>query len=184
MSFLLIAGMLLMLSGCTEERKREAARLAAELEAKERGETLATDPAGGENAPETLIVNDDTIAIPQDDSAATVDSVVSVIQSTLQKQQATSDSIPPPAIKAMPPMMRDGFSVQVESSPSQGYIMQQLQTFTDRGYDAYLGTVTIEGKTYYRLRIGKYADRNEAARVSEEINSMFNLKSWVDKASW
>ncbi len=179
-----MAGMLIILSGCTEERKREAARLAAELEAKERGETLATDPAGGENAPETLIVNDDTIAIPQDDSAATVDSVVSVIQSTLQKQQATNDSTPSPAVKAMPPMMRDGFSVQVESSPSQGYIMQQLQTFTERGYDAYLGTVTIEGKTYYRLRIGKYTDRNEAARVSEEINSMFNLKSWVDKASW
>jgi cell division septation protein DedD len=72
----------------------------------------------------------------------------------------------------------------VESSPSQSYIEQQVKVFIDRGYDAYLGSVTKEDKTFYRLRVGKYSDRNEAVRVSAEINSMYNLQSWVDKGSW
>jgi cell division septation protein DedD len=102
----------------------------------------------------------------------------------MQRESESSDSLAGQPVRGMPPMIRDGFTVQVESSPLQSYIMQQVQTFTDRGYDAYLGTVTVEGKTYFRLRIGKFADRSDAVRVSSEINSMYNLQSWVDKASW
>ena len=183
-SLLFLAMSVLCITGCSEERKREAARLAAELEGKERGETLAPETTSSEQQADTLIVASDTIALPRADSTATLDSVVAAIQSSLQRQSESSDSLAVQPARGMPPMIHDGYTVQVESSPSQSYIMQQVQAFTQRGYDAYLGTVTVEGKTYFRLRIGRFADRTEAVRVSEEINSMFNLRSWVDKASW
>lgn len=184
----------LLVSGCSEERKKEAARIAAELEAKERGETLPPEPilidSSQELAASQLIDSSsqpstDSTSVRSDsvDQKAVLEMVKqSVVPATPQIVLDTSKLATTPS--AMPPAITDGFTVQVESSPSQSYIEQQVKVFTDRGYDAYVGSVTKEDKTYYRLRVGKYSDRNEAVRVSAEINSMYNLQSWVDKGSW
>lgn len=182
--------MQLSLTGCSEERKREAARIAAEMEAKERGETLppepialdsmavgALDSAGEEThmARSTDQQADSTIQL-------VVDSTQTVAESKLT--EPTNRLAVPATTPSMPPVITDGWTVQVESSPLHSYVESQVQVFKDRGYDAYLGSVTKEDKTYYRLRIGKFTDRAEAVRVSTEINSMYNLQSWVDRASW
>lgn len=180
--------------GCSEERKREAARIAAELEAKERGETLPPEPLVIDSSLTlaTSQVSDSSSQPAADSTALSRDSVdqkavlemvkQSVEPITPQIQEDTSKPVATPS--TMPPVITDGYTVQVESSPSQSYIEQQVKVFIDRGYDAYLGSVTKEDKTFYRLRVGKYSDRNEAVRVSAEINSMYNLQSWVDKGSW
>lgn len=181
----------LSLVSCSEERKREAARIAAELEAKERGESLPPEP----------IELDSTIQAADDTSGANPEPVLQAGQSTdgalhsvsdsanpgvesAQKEPSNRLAVPVSTPASMPPVITDGWTVQVESSPLKSYVESQVQVFRDRGYDAYLGSVTKEDKTYYRLRVGKFIDRVEAVRVSTEINSMYNLQSWVDRASW
>ncbi len=192
--FLLLLILAIMASGCSEERKRDAARIAAELEAKERGETLPPEPVVVDSSL-TLAASqviDSSSRLAADSTPVTRDSVdqKAVLEMVKQSVEPVTSQIvldtgkPVATTTTMPPVITDGYTVQVESSPSQSYIEQQVKVFIDRGYDAYLGSVTKEDKTYYRLRVGKYTDRNEAVRVSAEINSMYNLQSWVDKGSW
>lgn len=181
----------LSLVSCSEERKREAARLAAELEAKERGETLPPEPIVLDSA--VLAAGDTTGAnsgpvqqtgqLNDEVAQASVDSANPVVES-VRVEPSNRLAVPGNTPTSMPPVITDGWTVQVESSPLQSYVESQMQVFKDRGYDAYVGTVTKEDKTFYRLRIGRFTDRAEAVRVSTEINSMYNLQSWVDRASW
>jgi cell division septation protein DedD len=191
--FILLLILATLASGCSEERKREAARIAAELEAKERGETLPPEPVVIDSSQQIVAAaTGDTLSNSSVSTNPVVDSSIQKIVPENMKygEQPDSSGISTEVIKrpetdqVMPPVITDGFTVQVESSPSQSYIEQQVKVFIDRGYDAYLGSVTKEDKIFYRLRVGKYSDRNEAVRVSAEINSMYNLQSWVDKGSW
>ncbi len=183
--------MQLSLTGCSEERKREAARIAAEMEAKERGETLPPEPveldtmaqAALDTAGEKTQVAQSTDQQPDSATQTAVGSSQSEVE-TKQAEPSNRLAVPVSTPASMPPVITDGWTVQVESSPLQSYVESQVQVFKDRGYDAYLGTVTKEDKTYYRLRVGKFIDRAEAVRVSTEINSMYNLQTWVDRASW
>ncbi len=182
--------MLLSITGCSEERKREAARIAAEMEAKERGETLPPEPIELDTmVQDALDTTGDGTQMAQDaeqqvDSVTqlVVDSARSLVES--ERTEPSNRLAVPGSTASMPPAITDGWTVQVESSPRQSYVESQVQVFKDRGYDAYLGSVTKEDKTYYRLRVGRFTDRAEAVRVSTEINSMYNLQSWVDRASW
>jgi cell division septation protein DedD len=191
--FILLLILATLASGCSEERKREAARIAAELEAKERGETLPPEPVVIDSSQQIVAAaTGDTLSNSSVSTNPVVDSSIQKIvpENVKYGEQPDSSGISTEVIKrpetdqVMPPVITDGFTVQVESSPSQSYIEQQVKVFIDRGYDAYLGSVTKEDKIFYRLRVGKYSDRNEAVRVSAEINSMYNLQSWVDKGSW
>lgn len=196
--FILLLVLAMLAAGCSEERKREAARIAAELEAKERGETLPPEPvavdssqilAASQVSDSSSQLTTDSTPVSRDsvDQKAVLEMVKQLVEPVApQVQVDTSKPSVTPTVtsSSMPPAITDGYTVQVESSPSKSYVEQQVQLFIDRGYDAYLGSVTKEDKTYYRLRVGKFTDRNEAVRVSAEINSMYNLQSWVDKGSW
>lgn len=179
--------------GCSEERKREAARIAAELDAKERGEVLPPETTVVDTTSELVSSQDEALSMQTAGESLAVPDTAAQIEAAIQEklgqqteQSGAQSEVVAPAVtpQTMPPVLHDGFTVQVESSPLQSYIEQQVQVFKDRGYDAYIGSVTKEDKTYYRVRVGKFADRAEAVRVSAEINSMYNLQSWVDQASW
>lgn len=190
--YIVIAGLMMLLSaGCSEERKREAARLAAELEARERGETLSVDSstldsldtavqevagnsdAGSGQTSDTTVEERD---LPPEHSIAVPDTAFPEVDT---QPSATQPSEP---ARLMPPIISDGYTVQVESSPVQSYIEQQVEVFKQRGYDAYISAITRpdDQKTYYRLRVGRFATSEEAEALSREINSQFGVSSWVD----
>ncbi|MCJ7802542.1 MAG: SPOR domain-containing protein, partial [Candidatus Marinimicrobia bacterium] len=48
------------------------------------------------------------------------------------------------------------------------------------GYDAYsLEYTTADNKTLYRIRIGKYATREEALKTADKITNDRGLSTWV-----
>lgn len=190
-----VALVLLLAAGCSEERKREAVRLAAELEAKERGETLVSD-----TNPSTSLLTEDSTATVSDngtgdseythDTATTPDlaheSQIALEDSlsALREPDTTVPKLQQP-VRQMPPIVSDGYTVQVESSPVKTYIEQQVEVFKQRGYDAYLSAITRpdDQKTYYRLRVGRFATPQEAEALSQELNKTFSVGSWVDKTT-
>jgi len=191
----------LLCSACSEEKKREAARLEARL----RGDTLAfadsqttaTDSLADSTAVDSMN-NLATVAFdssrPAADSPMSSDQMASNLKDTTTTQPVgqTEDSVIPDvnavpaengqtAHPSMPQYIQDAYTVQVASSTDQAFSQQVVDTFLARGYDAYLGTVTREGTTYYRVRVGHYATSTEANLVAVEINRKYSLEGWVDK---
>ena len=194
----------LLLTACSEEKKREAARLAAQLE----GDTVAfadsiaaidraaSDSMRADSVHESLVAEQDTP--PQ-----SVDTSTGRSQTDMPSRDTTSptpveqtvhltDSIIPDinAIptengqtrpKTMPRYIEDAYTVQVASSTDQAFSQEVVDTFLARGYDAYLGTVTHDGTTYYRVRVGRYTSPTAANETAVEINHRYDLQSWVDK---
>ncbi len=54
-----------------------------------------------------------------------------------------------------------------------------------RGYQVYLSRFDLEGRKFFRCRIGFYYERSQAARVGQEIRPLLNLpkKPWVAKVT-
>ncbi len=53
------------------------------------------------------------------------------------------------------------------------------------GHKVYLSKFDLEGRKFFRCRIGFYYDRSQAARVGQRIISLLNLskKPWIAKVT-
>ncbi|PWB76475.1 hypothetical protein C3F09_00475 [candidate division GN15 bacterium] len=204
----IFAAVALVCSACSEEKKREAAR----LEAKLRGDTLVTAEnqiATDDSVTDTALVDsmnklateafDSSYHAEDSTTASTQTAVVTpessaTAMSTPQSEPAkeTRDTIIPdvnavPAEngasspRTMPRHIEDAYTVQIASSTDQAFSQRIVDTFLARGYDAYMGTVTHDGTTYYRVRVGRFARPADANLVAVEINQKYSLQSWVDK---
>jgi septal ring-binding cell division protein DamX len=198
----LIAGLTaLLVFGCSEEKKREAARLEARL----KGDTMTTtdvtaapsEPSPDSVKPQLASMDTTTTSTTNPSPSGGADSSVASRDTAISaKVEREVDSAQDPATldvnaipeengrrrsDRMPPQLRDLFTVQVASSPSESFSRTVVDSFLSRGYEAYLATVTVGEKTYYRVRVGKFASRSEASAVSSEINGKYTLQSWVDK---
>jgi len=193
------------LTACSEEKKREAARLAAQLN----GDSIAfaDSMAAIDKAQADSMLADSSheeIASTQDSTRPAVDSPIVQNQSVPISSQTETPSIatqetnqPKDSIipdinavptengktppRTMPRYVEDAYTVQVASSNDQAFSQAIVDTFLARGYDAYLGTVTRDGITYYRVRVGRYSSPTQANQTAVEINTKYDLQSWVDK---
>ena len=81
-----------------------------------------------------------------------------------------------------PPAAAQGQHViQVFSSTDQQQARQLIQTLTSGGYPAFLSPVEVRGQTMYRVRIGPYADPQEAESVAERVRKSYRLDTWVTR---
>ncbi|HEX2165366.1 MAG TPA: SPOR domain-containing protein, partial [Thermoanaerobaculia bacterium] len=49
----------------------------------------------------------------------------------------------------------------------------------DGGERPHLSPVEVDGQTMYRVRLGPFPDREEAARVAERVRRGFGLDTWI-----
>jgi cell division septation protein DedD len=198
--FLLTGLAALLIVGCSEEKKREAARLEAQLKGDSATTIVATAPTTPPQdslQPPSRVAETTATSTSAPSDSATGDSAA-VGHDTVARTEVAKEADHPqdsvlPDVNAvpeengghrpevMPPQLHDLFTVQVASSPSEAYSKSVVDSFLSRGYEAYIATVTVGEKTYYRVRIGKYGARSEASAVSAEINGKYLLQSWVDK---
>lgn len=80
---------------------------------------------------------------------------------------------------------RDGaFTVQVGSWRSETVANQQLQNWKNRGYEHAVVTKYGEeevGDVWFRVRLGRVADRNEAEKLQNEVMQKHNAESWISR---
>jgi len=189
--------------GCSEERKREAAKLENQL----KGDTTAqvavspvsadtltrpheTIPESSQTPAVVTLAVDSSVPQPvaEGHAEAVLDSPRSASTRTETEPVADVNAVPeegsgtkPQAV--MPKEPHDGFTIQVGSSLSEGYAQEMAKTFTERGYQAYVASVTVDGKTHYRIRVGFYGSTVEAKSVLAELKNKYSVDGWIDPVS-
>lgn len=63
------------------------------------------------------------------------------------------------------------WAVQVRSDPDGGVSSNLVKKLIDQGYDAYILKKTINGQTWYRVRVGRFANQKEAKELQEILKS-------------
>lgn len=188
----------LVLSGCSERRK-EAARLEAELEAHRKGggtSEIQEQQAGSqqnEDSTEGNTLTDENVDLPdsQLNSETAFDQIDSSIESspvdltlldtvhsTLASPDSLKDTVP------MPARPRDGYTVQIAGTRSSDEANAIVERFKLYGYDAYVAEVSRDGRPFYRVRVGRLETEHEAIALKSQLMEQQQIEGWVDQGSW
>lgn len=93
----------------------------------------------------------------------------------LDEQAPPADAAPAPERRAA----ADGPLVQVFSSRDREQAERVVERLRDGGERPRLAPVEVDGQTMYRVRLGPFADREEAARAAERVRRGFGLETWI-----
>ncbi|HEX6203579.1 MAG TPA: SPOR domain-containing protein [Thermoanaerobaculia bacterium] len=80
---------------------------------------------------------------------------------------------PPPAARAEGPV------IQVFSSRDRDQAERIVERLRNGGERPFLSPVEVDGQTMYRVRLGPFADREEATRVAERVRRGYGLDTWI-----
>jgi septal ring-binding cell division protein DamX len=118
----------------------------------------------------------------------TVEEVIEEGKEAAKKSTVVKKEVKSPSVSdKLPPSVDDSkaaYTVQVASSPSKEPSYEFLNTLKAKGFDAYIQTATVNGTLYYRIRIGRYAQYQDAKTALEKIRSYpeyRKLEPWIDK---
>jgi len=103
-----------------------------------------------------------------------VNDVVVKGTSLAPEQEPTVTELHPSAI------VEANYTIQVAAEPTEEAAEQNVNRLINAGYDAYLlKYTTANNKTLYRIRIGKYATRDDASQAADKITKDRGLSTWV-----
>jgi hypothetical protein len=114
-------------------------------------------------------------------NAEIVDEVVTNETSSEPTKKPDIIAEKPVATLAQPAVITEAnYTIQVAAEPTAEAATQNVNRLVNAGYDAYsLEYTTEDNKTLYRIRIGKYATREEALKTADKITSDRGLSTWV-----
>jgi DedD protein len=79
-----------------------------------------------------------------------------------------------------------GWAVQVNAYPDERSAQTLVKKLQEKGYDAYMVTTSIKGRTWYRVRVGYLTTREEAKELQETLKSQesFTKAFMVSPQAW
>jgi cell division septation protein DedD len=144
-----------MLQGCSDKQK-EAERLEQEMR----------DREAADSGTPTEMTDDSLAAALAADAAAAVP----------QEPQTTIK----PAMPAAP--AGTGYTVQIASCEDEDYARYLVDRYTGRGYEPFVTTITYNNQTYYRVRIGNFANYSEATALRDALVDKYSVRAiWIDR---
>jgi len=103
-----------------------------------------------------------------------VNDVVVKETSSAPEQEPTESELRSSAI------VEANYTIQVAAEPNEEAAAQNVNRLINAGYDAYsLKYINADNKTLYRIRIGKYATRDDALQAADKITKDRGLSTWV-----
>ena len=81
----------------------------------------------------------------------------------------------------LPGEEKEGYAVQVAACESQDYAQYLVEKYTGRGYEPYLTKTTVEGQTYYRVRIGGIETLQAARELKHELLDKYSVQAWIEE---
>jgi len=72
-----------------------------------------------------------------------------------------------------------GWTVQVNAYPEEKSAQRLVERLKEKGYDAYMVVSNVKGRTWHRVRVGKFTTRDEAKKAQEELQTKENLTKTV-----
>ena len=73
------------------------------------------------------------------------------------------------------------YTVQVASLDSENKAVKMVDRLKKRGHPAYVKKVNVKGKTYYRVRCGRFSDKKEASDYEMLLAKQDKIKGFVIK---
>ena len=111
------------------------------------------------------------------------DTATEVVETTTDTSTAVADiaAVPEEVEPELPSAPAgEGFTVQVAGCEDRAYAEFLVERYTDRGYEPYVATATIEGQTYYRVRLGAFETLAEAKTLKAQIADRYSVDAWID----
>jgi septal ring-binding cell division protein DamX len=102
---------------------------------------------------------------------------------------ASDEETPPPAPVEAPrrkaaatnPPLPHGssgpYSVQIDAMMDRAGAQQMAQKIRAKGFEPYIVSTVIDGKTWYRLRVGHYSSPEQAQAAESRLHQEFNDNS-------
>lgn len=115
------------------------------------------------------------------DSTAILDSIAEAQRLIDAAEQVVDEPVIEEPVLEMPKKPAgDGYTVQVAGCEDRAYANYLVEKFTERGYQPFVTSITVEGQLYYRVRIGIFASLADAKALQAELNDKYSLETWVD----
>lgn len=119
-----------------------------------------------------LVVEDVKTTVEGEDTGKPSSIVSTQAKIITEEKPVTTVTQPTTAVEA-------NFTIQVAAEPTLDAAIQHVNRLIDAGYDAYSIEHTTNTKTLYRIRIGKFATRDDALKVADRISNDQGLPTWV-----
>lgn len=71
------------------------------------------------------------------------------------------------------------FTVQIASLEEKSGAERMIRSLREKGYEAYSYEAVVRGKTYYRIRCGRFMNRDEAAAFAKKLAAGAGVKGFV-----
>ncbi len=105
--------------------------------------------------------------------------VVASVNSKAAKPSNVSNSVPVSAAVGASTGMPDAWAVQLGSFSAESAAKQIVTDAKSRGFNAYLGSVKVSGKTFYRVRVGSFPNRDAATAALSKLKRQYAQASLV-----
>jgi cell division protein FtsN len=105
----------------------------------------------------------------------------------VEDSSATPQELPAQEPVTEPPQVvvdADGkYTVQVSSWQTRRRAERDAERFSAKGFRAYVQSVDLPelGGTWYRVRVGSYATRDEARAMAEQLTGLLESGYWLDR---
>jgi len=105
------------------------------------------------------------------------------IQKRLLDEQKKKDSNSIQTAKREPEPLTSGiqYTVQIASLRDKEKAEKLINSLIDRGYQAYYYEAKVNGKTYYRVRCGRFSDRADAGDYARKLADEEGIKGFVSR---
>lgn len=98
---------------------------------------------------------------------------------TTSRQTTSKPVETAPARPAVKDKSKSTYYIQLTATPLKGSAEKLKQQFERKGYNVYLLETRERGRTLYKVRIGVFATRDQAAKVAEKIRREDKIKPWI-----
>lgn len=91
------------------------------------------------------------------------------------------DKAGPQEGKGRPPTGKGSYTLQLASLEEKAKAEAMVRDLLARGHEAYFYEVLVEGKTYYRVRCGRFMTREEAGNYGARLLNELRIRGFVSK---
>jgi len=101
-----------------------------------------------------------------------------------ERQRAASDAAPASASAgpaAAPEPAGNGYVVQIAAVKTRAEADTIARRLSSKGYPSFVTTPGASAPAFFRVRVGKYADRREAERVANRLEREDQFKPWITR---
>ncbi len=95
--------------------------------------------------------------------------------------ESGDDGIPPPVAERDGLLVKARFTVQVAAMETRSAAEEMIRRLKRNGHPAYYYDVTVKGRTYYRVRCGRFLSRTEAEAYARVLKQREGINGFVSE---